>query len=114
MTNDTLANGKFKLEIGISYLLITGVIISLVLEMAGIIILYLSYGRLTISQDTSMFLQGHDFFTFTYQIFQGRYMERNALLLMTAGIIVEVVILISTVEQRPVWFLKHQGKFIKI
>ena len=60
----TLGSGESKLETGISYLLIVGVIISLILEIVGIIILYHSYGHLAISQDAGMFIQGHDFFSF--------------------------------------------------
>ena len=91
MTIKRLGNGESKLETGISYLLIIGVIISLVLEVAGIIIFYYSYRQLAISQDASMFIQGHDFFSFIWEQFQGEHMEGSAIPLMTAGIIVLIL-----------------------
>lgn len=87
----TLGSGESKLETGISYLLIAGVIISLILEIIGIIILYHSYGHLAISQDAGMFIQGHDFFSFIYQQFQGKHAVGSAVLFMTAGIIVLIL-----------------------
>ena len=80
-----------KLEKVISYLLITGVIISLLLEILGVIILYRSYGHLDISQDTSMFIRGHDFFTFIYQQLESGHAAGSAILLLTAGIIVLIL-----------------------
>lgn len=91
MTINRLGSGESKLETGISYLLIAGVIVSLVLEIVGIIILYHSYGHLAISQDKGMFLQGHDFFSFIYQQFQGKHAVGSAVLFMTAGIIVLIL-----------------------
>lgn len=91
MTINRLGSGESKLETGISYLLIAGVIVSLVLEIVGIIILYHSSGHLAISQDKDMFLQGHDFFSFIYQQFQGKHAAGSAALFMTAGIIVLIL-----------------------
>lgn len=67
------------------------VIISLILEIIGIVILYHSYGHLAISQDAGMFIQGHDFFSFIYQQFQGKHAGGSAALFMTAGIIVLIL-----------------------
>jgi uncharacterized membrane protein len=76
-----------KLETGISYLLITGVIISLSLEVAGIILLYRSCGNLDFSQEADVFLQGNNFFSFMFQHFRNEHGEGSAIYLMTAGII---------------------------
>ena len=91
MNINRLGSGEYKLETGISYLLIAGVIISLILEIIGVIFLLHSYGHLDISQDTSMFIQGHDFFSFIYKEFQGKHTEGSAILFMTAGIIVLIL-----------------------
>lgn len=91
MTANRSGSGGPKLETSISYLLIVGVIVSLVLEIIGIIILYRSYGHLAISQDTSMFIQGHNFFSFIYEQFQGKHAEGSAILCLTAGIIVLIL-----------------------
>ena len=91
MTVNKLGSGESKLETGISYLLIIGVIISLLLEVAGIIVLYLTYGNLDISRDAGMFIQGKGFFSFIYEQFQGGRQSGTAVLLMTAGIIVLIL-----------------------
>jgi len=91
MTIDKLGSGESKLETGISYLLITGVIVSLLLEIIGIIILYHSYGHLAISQDAAMFIRGHDFFSFIYEQFGGKYVAESGTLFMTTGIIVLIL-----------------------
>lgn len=91
MTINRLGSGESKLETSLSYLLIAGVIVSLVLEIIGIVILYHSYGHLAISQDAGMFIQGHDFFSFIYQQFQGKHVAGSAALFMTAGIIVLIL-----------------------
>ena len=91
MSIGRLGSGESRLETGISYLLIAGVIVSLILEVVGIIILYHSYGHLAISQDAGMFIQGHDFFSLIYQQFQGKHAAESAALFMTAGIIVLIL-----------------------
>lgn len=91
MTINRLGGGESKLETGISYLLIAGVIISLLLEIAGIVLFYHSYRQLAISQDTSVFIQGRNFFNFMYKEFVGQHAEGSAILFMTAGIIVLIL-----------------------
>ena len=75
----------------IGYLLIVGVIISLLLEIAGVVLLYHTYRQIGISQDTAVFIRGHDFFTFVLQQVEGKYAEKSPFILMTAGIIVLVL-----------------------
>jgi uncharacterized membrane protein len=75
----------------IGYLLIVGVIISLLLEITGVAMLYSTYRQINISQDTSVFIKGHDFFTFVLQQVEGKYLEKSPFILMTAGIIVLVL-----------------------
>ena len=80
-----------RFEKTIGYLLIVGVIISLLLEIAGVALLYHTYRQIDISQDTSVFIKGHDFFTFVLQQVEGKYAEKSPFILMTAGIIVLVL-----------------------
>ncbi len=65
------ASGETKLEDVISYVLILGVLVSLMLEVAGMILFYGDYGSLAISQDSRMFLRGENFFAFLFQLLWG-------------------------------------------
>jgi uncharacterized membrane protein len=91
MTFKRLGSGESKLETGISYLLIAGVIVSLLLEIVGIILLYRSYGSLDVSRDADMYIRGRDFFTFMLEQFQGKHVQGNAIQFITAGIIVLIL-----------------------
>jgi len=91
MTVNRLGSGEPKLETGISYLLIAGVIISLLLEIVGVILLYNTFGSLAISRDAGMYIRGSDFFTFMLEEFQGKHPQGSAVHLMTAGIIVLIL-----------------------
>ncbi len=91
MTINRLGSGESKLETGISYLLITGVIISLLLEIVGGTIFYHSYGSLAISRDSGIYIRGSDFFTFMLEEFRGKHAQGSAIQLMTAGIIVLIL-----------------------
>lgn len=79
-----------KLEPAISYVLITGVVVSLALEAAGIIMFYRSRGSLEISQDSAMFLQAGDFFRFLRDLASNGNQD-TGILLMTLGIAVLVL-----------------------
>ncbi|MDP2931507.1 MAG: DUF1634 domain-containing protein [Chloroflexota bacterium] len=87
MNRDTLGSGESSLETIISYLLIIGVIVSLLLEIVGISLWYYSAGNLAISQDKTLFIQGHDVFSFIYHQFQRGHTEGSAIFLITLGII---------------------------
>ena len=91
MNSPQLGSGESKLETVISWLLITGVIISLVLEIAGIAMYYHAYGQLGISQDQSVFIQGKNFFTFIYDQFRSGQGGGGAARLMTAGIVILIL-----------------------
>ena len=79
-----------RLETAISYLLISGVIVSLLLEVAGVTLYLSSHGNLVISHDQGIFIQGRDFFSFIYR-FWGNYAGNTAILLMIAGIVVLIL-----------------------
>jgi uncharacterized membrane protein len=84
-------NNELRFEKVISYLLITGVIVSLILEIVGVVLLYRSYGNLNSSQEAGVYIKGHDFFSFIYQQIQNRQTTKPAILFMTAGIIVLIL-----------------------
>ena len=87
MNAPRLGSGESRLETIISWLLIVGVIISLLLEIAGVVIYYRSYHQLAISQDPPVFIQGKNFFTFIYDQFRSGQ-GGAALRVMTAGLII--------------------------
>ena len=87
MNSKELGSGETKLETIISYLLIVGVVLSLALEIAGIVIFYKSHGNLDILlQDKAMFIKGRDFFSFLYQLFGGESRQNTGVFLMTLGV----------------------------
>ena len=91
MTTRNLGSGESKLETIISYILIIGVLISVVLEVIGIALFYATYGNLQISQDKSVFISGQNFFAFTLDQFQHLFGSQNALLFITLGLIILIL-----------------------
>ncbi len=91
MSSEKLGSGESKLETAISYMLITGVAISLLLEILGVVLLYREYGNLAISRDAGLFIRGRDFFSFIFQQFAGNHPLGPGILLITAGIIVLIL-----------------------
>jgi uncharacterized membrane protein len=83
----SLGSGESKLETIISYLLIIGVVLSLMLETAGIVIFYRAHGHLDILlEDKALFLQGQNFFIFLAELFEGGHALNSGILCMTLGI----------------------------
>jgi uncharacterized membrane protein len=78
--------GAPKLQKAISSLLIIGVVISLVLEIIGMVLFFHSYGHLHLLQGKAMFIRGQNFFSFLYGLLQGHYPQKSAILFMTLGI----------------------------
>ncbi len=91
MNTEKLGNGDSKLETSISYLLMAGVIFSLVLEIVGLVILCISNNSLAISQSNDVFIRGNDFFTFIAQQLWGKHSQNIGVQLMTLGIIVLIL-----------------------
>ena len=79
-------NAEAKFERIIGYILISGVVISLFLEVIGIILYYRSYGQFKILEDKAVFIHGRNFFYFLGQLIQGEHIRQKALWLMTLGI----------------------------
>jgi uncharacterized membrane protein len=83
-----IGSGESKLETVISYLLIIGVISSLILELVGIFLLYNSSSDISISRDSSFFIHGVNFFVFVFNQFRISTTETLPIRLMTIGIMV--------------------------
>ena len=64
MTSQGLGSGESKLETVVSYILIIGVVISVLLEIIGISLFYRTYGNVQISQNKTVFISGQNFFAF--------------------------------------------------
>jgi uncharacterized membrane protein len=79
-------NAESKFERIIGYILISGVVISLFLEVIGIILYYRSYGQFKILEDKAVFIHGKNFFYFLVELIQGEHIRQKALWLMTLGI----------------------------
>ncbi|MBI2870029.1 MAG: DUF1634 domain-containing protein [Chloroflexi bacterium] len=102
-----------ELESAISYLLITGVAISLVLELLGGAVFYLTYGHLRVSREAGMFIQGRDFFYFLYQLAAGKLEASPALLLMISGIMVLVLTPLLRVALSVIYFARaRDAKYV--
>ena len=91
MKSDVLGSGESKLETAISYLLILGVVISLFLEVIGLIFFYRSYSNLNILENSVAFIRGENFFSFVYTLFQRENVQNSALLSMTLGLVVLIL-----------------------
>jgi uncharacterized membrane protein len=87
LKSNSLGSGESKLETLISYLLIAGVIISLILETIGLILFCRFYDHLSIRlEDKGMFIQGQNFFSFLHGLFNKEHQWSNGVLFMTLGI----------------------------
>jgi uncharacterized membrane protein len=84
-------SGATGLESSISYVLITGVVVSLILEIVGIILYYRQTGTLAISERHALFIQGNDFFSFFTRLVYDTAKETTGLRLMAIGITVLIL-----------------------
>jgi len=88
LTNGDLGCGETKLEVIVGYLLIIGVVSSVVLEAIGIALFYGTYGNTQVSQNQAFFIRGENFFAFIIEQTQHLFGSQNALLFMTLGLII--------------------------
>ena len=91
MTQPGLGSGETKLETIISYLLIVGVVVSVILEAIGIALYYRTYGNVQVSQNQAVFISGKNFFAFIVYQTQHLIGSPNALLFMTLGLIILIL-----------------------
>ena len=84
-------SGEVKLETGASYVLITGVLVSLVLEVAGMIMFYRAFHSFAIDRGSAMAVRGSNFFTFLGSLLLERSGRAPAVRLMMLGIAVLIL-----------------------
>jgi uncharacterized membrane protein len=80
-----------KLERAISYLLISGLVVSLILEVLGIALFYHTYGRLAFSESKVVFIRGANYFTFFSGLFHAGSGAGKGVYLMTLGIAILIL-----------------------
>jgi uncharacterized membrane protein len=91
MTSNGLGSGESKLETVVSYILIIGVVISVLLEIIGISLFYRTYGNVQISQSKTVFISGQNFFAFVLDQIQHLFVSQNAITFMTLGLIILIL-----------------------
>ena len=91
MTSQGLGSGESKLETVVSYILIIGVIISILFEVIGISLFYKTYGNVQISQNKTFFISGMNFFAFIINQFQHLFGSQSAIMFMTIGLIILIL-----------------------
>lgn len=91
MTTDGIDKREPKLESIISYLLIIGVITSIVLEIIGLVLYFGAYGNLQVSQAPNVYINGENFFAFIIERLQNLFVSENAILFLTFGIIILIL-----------------------
>ncbi len=84
-------NSEDRFDRAIGYVLITGVVISLLVEAIGILLYYLSYRHFNISSERTLFIQGGNFFDFMIELFKGDYAGKKAVFLMSVGVVILIL-----------------------
>jgi uncharacterized membrane protein len=113
MKSDVLGSGESKLETAISYLLILGVVISLFLEVIGLILFFRSYSNLNILENSVAFIRGENFFSFVRTLFQWENMQNSSLLFMTLGLVVLILTPYTRVIMSVIYFAwKKNSKYV--
>jgi len=107
---EPLKENNSKIEVILSYILITGVIVSLLLMISGMVLFYLESGSFNISRDPSMFIKGSNFFSFILDIFKGNGPENTALLLLTIGTIILMLTPFIRVVASLIYFIWIRDK----
>jgi uncharacterized membrane protein len=87
----TQEDKESKLETAISILLITGVVVSVVLEAVGMALYFGAYGNVDVSRSPVVYIEGENFFAFVVEKVQNLFVAENALIFMTLGIIILVL-----------------------
>ena len=91
MSKKSLGSGESKLESIVSYVLVVGVVTSVVLEIIGIGLYFGAYGNLQVSQASNVFITGENFFAFVVEKIQNLFVSENAVLFMTLGVIILIL-----------------------
>lgn len=88
---ESMGSGETRLETWISLVLITGVVVSLALEAAGLILFYRTHHSLAISHYGAVFTRGRDFFSFFGRMLLETSKGATGLRLMLLGIAVLIL-----------------------
>ncbi len=109
-------SGESRLETIISYLLIAGVIVSLCLELIGVVLFYREYHNLSFMlNNPAAFIQGQNFFTFLLEVAKREGMSNRALLFMTLGVTILILTPYLRVIASFVYFAwKRDYKYVLI
>ena len=114
MRGTALGSGETKLEDVISYVLIIGVVISLVLETTGIVLFYRVYGSLAVSNDSQMFLRAKTFLLFLTRHFSGSSASRP-IRMISLGIAVLILTPYVRALLSVIYFaVRGNGKYLVI
>ncbi len=110
-----MGSGEYGLETAISYLLIAGVVVSLLLLTAGLIVFHAVYGRLDVLlSDDSTYITGRNFFSFLLGLATGKW-ENPAILLITLGIVALFMTVYIRVIMSVLYFAwKRDAKYVLI
>ena len=84
-------SGETRLETWVSIVLITGVVASLALEAAGLILFYRTHHSFAISHGGAVFIRGRDFFSFFDRALREASRGVTGLHLMVLGIAVLIL-----------------------
>ncbi len=84
-------SGETRLETWVSYVLIIGVVVSLALEVAGLILFYRTHRSFAISHGGAVFIRGRDFFSFFGRTLLETSNDITGLRLMVLGIAVLIL-----------------------
>ena len=103
MSSSRTESEASRFELAISYLLIIGVVTSLILVGIGIFLFYFHFGQIAISEKKAMFLREPNFFYFLWDLWRGGPGQDKAIWLMTLGI----AILILTPYARVILSVLH-------
>jgi uncharacterized membrane protein len=108
-------DGQSKMENAISYLLIGGVLLCLVLLVTGMALYWGQQGGVSVSQAPSVFVHGHDFFSFIFDQVTGRGVQNLPLRLITLGVIVLLLTPYLRVILSAVYFTREKNfKYVLI
>ena len=115
MSDDRSERNLLKLEKAISYLLISGVVASLILEVLGIALFYHTYGRLAFSESKTVLIQGTNYFTFFLNLFHTGSTGGKGIYLMTLGIAILILTPYLRVVLSVVYFARDRNiKYVLI
>ena len=101
---ETDGRSEKRFEMTLSYLLMAGVVSSLVLEIVGIALFRRFFGGFAISEEQAMFLHGKNLFDFMGNLFRGEIGDTSGLFLMTLGIIILILTPYARVVMSVLYF----------